>query len=452
MKDILSKQREFFSTNETKTISFRKAMLQKLKASILLHEGEIYAALKQDLNKSETEAYLTEVQMVVSEIDVALKHLSSWQKPKRVATPISHFPAKSRIYREPFGIALVMSPWNYPFQLALAPVAGAISGGNCVVLKTSKNAPAVCNVIKKIIRHAFEEKFVCCVSDEYSYDEVLEQQYDIIFFTGSERVGKIVMEAASRHLTPVLLELGGKSPCIIEKTADLYIAAKRVAWGKFLNSGQTCVAPDYVLIEKSAEKEFVEILLIELERQYKTALENPDYPRIINLHHYNRLNSLIAGHKNKHGGACDDKTMQIEPTLFFDVSFDDEIMQEEIFGPILPIITYENLSDIVKKIKALPKPLALYMFSKDTAMIDAVINSISFGSGCINDTVMQLANHHLPFGGVSQSGMGNYHGKHSFDAFTREKGILFAKNYLDLPLRYPPYTQKKLNLIKKIMK
>lgn len=452
MKEIISAQRSFFISNETKTIAFRKAMLLKLKATILKHEDEIYDALKADLNKSKTESFLTEVQMVLSEIEVSLKQLCSWQKPKRAKTPFFQFPSKSKIYREPFGVALIMSPWNYPFQLSLAPLVGAIAGGNCAILKTSKSSQATSEIVKKIIDEAFEKHYIFALSDQYSYDEILAEKYDIIFFTGSERVGKIVMEAASRHLTPVLLELGGKSPCIVEKTADPYIAAKRIVWGKFLNSGQTCVAPDYVLVDKTLEHELLDIIKLEITRLYGTPLENPDYPKIINRHHFERLKTHILNCNDKYGGLFLDSTMQIEPTLFLNASFNSPIMEEEIFGPILPIITYEKLSEAVTAIKKRPRPLALYMFTKDKALADAVINSVSFGSGCINDTVMQVANHHIPFGGVAQSGMGCYHGEYSFKAFTREKGILISKNYLDIPLRYPPYTKNKSSLLKKLMK
>lgn len=451
MKKIMEKQQQFFNSDGTKDIEFRINMLKKLQSAIMSNKNEIYEALKLDLNKSESEAYLTEIQIVLSEIKVAIKNIRKWYKPNRVKTPISHFPSSSYVYSEPYGSVLILSPWNYPFQLALAPLVGAIAAGNCAVLKVSKSSVNVSHVIDKIISETFDEKYIYCTGDRYSYDEILDQKYDFIFFTGSENVGKIVMEAASKNVTPLVLELGGKSPCIVDKDANIDLAAKRIVWGKYLNSGQTCVAPDYVMIDESIKSEFLKEAKKYILLMYNDAIKNEDYPKIINKHHYERLCTLISNETNKIGGNSDEGKLKIEPTIFDKAKFDDEIMKEEIFGPILPIISYSNLDEAIKKIKSRPKPLALYMFSDNKKVVDKVLNSVPFGGGCVNDVIMHLANHHLPFGGVGSSGMGSYHGKYSFEVFSNQKGIIKNKNYFDVTLRYPPYNEKKLKTIKKIM-
>ncbi|WP_077534678.1 aldehyde dehydrogenase [Massiliimalia massiliensis] len=452
MKDLMDRQNTFFRENRTKPEKFRREALSRLLRAVEERENEIYAALFEDLHKSEYEAYLTEIQMVKQEIKTSLKHLHRWMKPKRVGTPITHFPSSSRIYREPFGSVLILSPWNYPFQLCMVPLVGAIAGGNCAVVKPSRSSPHVAEVIHKIISEAFSEEYIACVSESISYDELLGQRYDLIFFTGSERVGKIVMEAASRHVTPVVLELGGKSPCIVDRTAPLDLAAKRIAWGKFLNAGQTCVAPDYVLVDRTVEKAFLEKLKEQIKALYGEALENPDYPKIINQHHFKRLSDYIDTCTDCWGGKTNPNSRQIEPTIFFRASFDDPIMQEEIFGPILPVIAYRDRNEMIDTVKRRPKPLALYLFSTDKLFTEQVMSEISFGGGCINDTVMHLANHHLPFGGVGGSGMGGYHGGYSFETFTHAKGILVGKPYLDLPFRYPPYREDQLRWVKRLTK
>lgn len=452
MKEILEKQREFFRSNQTKNVEFRKEALRRLLASILKNEPLIYEALKQDLGKSEMESYMTEVQMVTGEIKNALRHLSKWQRPKRVATPISHFPASSYIYREPYGVVLVLSPWNYPFQLAMAPLVGAVAAGNCVMMKASRSSKEVSAIMKKIVEEAFDERHVFCMEADTDYNEILDQKYDFIFFTGSERVGKKVMSAASRYVTPVVLELGGKSPCIVEKSADIRLAAKRLAWGKYLNAGQTCVAPDYVVIDETIKDEFIHQLKFFINEMYGDALTNPDYPKIINDHHYERLMHLIVEEKDKIGGRGDEAVRKIEPTVFLESGFQDEIMKEEIFGPILPIITYKKLKDVLDIIKRRPHPLAFYMFSNNKKLVEKVLNYCEFGGGCINDVVMHLANHHLPFGGLESSGMGSYHGIQSFRTFSHAKSVLKNKVYMDIDLRYPPYTKRKLDLVRKLTK
>lgn len=447
----LEKQREFFRTGQTKKTAFRKQQLMKLYHVIKENETNLESALYDDLHKCETESFLTEIQVVTNEIKIAFKNLEHWQKPKKTGTTLAHFPATSRIYHDPYGVVLILAPWNYPVHLALAPLVGAIAGGNCCMLKLSKNTPKTAEVIRKIISETFPEKYIYCYEQGASYDEILLQKYDFIFFTGSEKIGKVVMEAASKYVTPLVLELGGKSPCIIEKTADLKLAAKRLAWGKYLNAGQTCVAPDYVLIDESIKLQFIAELELQIQILYQDALHNPNYTHIVNEHHFQRLTSFIADEKCIKGGRSDAISRCIEPTIFLNASFDDPIMQEEIFGPILPIISYQKLDDIIYEIQKKPSPLALYLFTKDMEIKGKVFGSISFGGGCLNDVVMHLVNHKIPFGGVGNSGIGNYHGHFSFETFTRKKGIVEDSGRINLNLRYPPYSKKKLNLLRKLL-
>jgi aldehyde dehydrogenase (NAD+) len=451
MKQILERQKDFFNSGKTKNISFRIAMLRKLGQAIKEREIILFRALKQDLNKSEYEAYLSELQMVYSEIDTAIRHLKTWSKPRRVKTPITHFPASSWVYYEPYGTVLILAPWNYPFQLGLVPLVGAIAAGNCVVIKPSRSSPAVSKAIRDMIGEIWNSRYVYCIEPDVPYDTVLNQRYDMIFFTGSERVGKIVMEAASHHLTPVVLELGGKSPCIVDRTADLQLAARRIAWGKFLNAGQTCVAPDYLLIDHSVEERFLECFRQTVKRMYGNALENPDYPKIINQTHFDRLVRYIDATDSKYGGTYDRESQKIAPTLFYHSGWDSDIMKEEIFGPILPVISYRKLEDALKMIQSRPKPLACYLFSEDRRTVKTVLSRCTFGGGCINDVVMHLANHYLPFGGIGNSGMGNYHGKYSFETFSHHKGVLWSGTKMDLPFRYPPYQLERLKTLRKMM-
>ncbi len=452
MKELVSLQREFFLTNVTKDIQFRKEQLTKLEHAIIQNQDKIYSALKEDLNKSEYESYLTEVSIVLNEIHYAKKNLKRWMKPHKVKTPITHFPAKSYTLLEPYGVALVLSPWNYPFQLALAPVVGAMAAGNCIVIKSSKNSAKTTAIITEIINQTFEPKYAHCVNNKHSYDEILKEKYDYIFFTGSERVGKIVMHAASEHVTPLSLELGGKSPCFVDKNADIELAAKRIIWGKLLNAGQTCVAPDYVLVDCEVKQQLVQQMVKQISGMYGKPLENENYPKIISKDHFERLQGLIERETNKIGGKGDDKTLKIEPAIFTEASFESEIMKDEIFGPIIPILSYDNIDKVIHKVKERSKPLACYIFSQDETYIQKLLKEVSFGGGCVNDTVMHLANHNLPFGGVGSSGMGNYHGEYSIHTFSHEKSVLKNKNIFDIPLRYSPYTDKNLKLIKKVMK
>lgn len=451
MEEIVKRQRKFYNTDKTKSVPFRKKQLMKLAAAIENNETEIYRALKQDLNKSAYEAYLTEIGIVLTEIKTAVRKLGKWAGPKRKSTPITHFPAKSYTVREPYGVVLILAPWNYPLQLSLAPLAGAIAAGNCVILKTSRSSPATGALLHKLLGELFPPEYVCCVEDTAAYEAILSQRYDYIFFTGSERVGKIVMKAASEHLTPVSLELGGKSPCIVDKSADVDLAAKRILWGKLLNAGQTCVAPDYVLIHQDLKKPFLAGLDKYMRKMAARPLTDDNYPKIITQKHFERLKGLIDREEHKTGGGYDAASRKIAPAVFTDAGFDSEIMKEEIFGPVLPVIAYRDLDSAIQRIREHPKPLACYIFARDRKAVERIINEVSFGGGCINDTVMHLANHNLPFGGVGSSGMGQYHGSYSFFTFSHEKGILESSSKIDIPFRYPPYRAGMLPLIKKIM-
>ncbi len=453
MEMLVETQRDFFNTNQTKSLSFRKQQLIKLQKSLEKYEEELYRAVYKDLSKSKTETYMAEVSIVYTEIKYAIKHLSQWSKPQKVRGSMASFPAKNRIYKEPFGVVLILSPWNYPIQLALAPLVGAIAAGNCAVLKTSSSSAETSKVLMKMINETFESQYVYCAPADMDYDEIVGQVYDYIFFTGSPRVGKIIMKAASEHLTPLSLELGGKSPCLITKDADLQVAAKRIVWGKFLNAGQTCITIDYLLVEESVKEAFVEALKHAIELLYHDALSQYDYPKIITQHHYERLMDYINDEKDKqghslYGGKGDPKHLKIEPTLFEHAAYEDPIMEEEIFGPILPIITYQDLNQAIADIKKRPKPLACYIFTKDKQKANKLIHEVSFGGGCVNDVLMHVANHHLPFGGVGNSGMGAYHGKYSFDTFSREKAVVKNTTLIDIPLRYPPYDDKSFKWLK----
>lgn len=450
IESLVSAQRNYFHTNITKDTAFRHDALKNLLNAIRENETAIYDALQKDLGKSEQEAYITEVGLVISSIQYTLHHLNEWAKPKRCRTPLTHFPSRSYIYKEPYGVVLIMSPWNYPFYLTLSPLIGAIAAGNCAVIKTSRSSPNTSAVIQNIINSTFSSSYVYAINTDEDYNAILSCHYDYIFFTGSERVGRIVMRYASENLTPVTLELGGKSPCIIDTNADLKLAAKKIAWGKILNAGQTCVAPDYVVIPREKKEEFISLLQKYFSQFLASPLDNEDYPHIINLHHFIRLKTLINNASSVIGGKTDDQKYIIGPAIFTEASFDDDIMKNEIFGPILPIIAYDDLEEVLATIAHRPKPLACYIFSKNNKFQKKVISTLSFGGGCINDTIMHIANEHLPFGGVGSSGMGSYHGKYSFDTFTHKKSILVS-GFLDLPFRYPPYTKQKKEIIHQIL-
>ena len=451
--DVLKSQREFFNTGKTKNVKFRLEHLRKLKKAILLNKEEIKKALKLDLNKSESESYMTEIGMTLSELSYDIRHVKSWCKNKRVGTPLAHFPSRSFISKEPYGVTLILSPWNYPFMLLIEPLIGAIAAGNCAVLKPSEFAPNTANVIEKIIKECFEEDYVTVIQGDKDVSQgLIEKKFDYIFYTGGTKVGKIVMQEASKNLVPVTLELGGKSPCIIDSKYNIHLAAKRLLFGKLLNAGQTCIAPDYVLVNENVKEELIE----ELKKVLKEFLgENPikneDYPKIVNERHFERLSNLIEGEKILVGGKTDKKLLKIEPTILDNPKIDSKVMSEEIFGPILPIITYKTIEDAIAYVKEFEKPLALYMFTNDKKIQNKIMNEISFGGGCINDTIIHIANSNMGFGGVGYSGIGNYHGKRSFDTFSHERSI--TKKYsLDLPMRYMPYNNFKDKLISMFLK
>jgi aldehyde dehydrogenase (NAD+) len=449
----MERQREFFAQNKTKDLLFRLENLKRLEICIKNHEEDILAALKKDLNKAPFEAYATEVGIVLEELRFVRKHLADWAVPKKVRTPITNFLSYSRIYSEPYGVVLIMSPWNYPFMLTIAPLIGAIAAGNCVVVKPSNYSPNTSEIIDRILSEVFKKDYVTVVQGGREANQsLLEQKFDYIFFTGSVAVGKLVMEAAARYITPITLELGGKSPCIVDETADLDLAAKRIVWGKFINAGQTCVAPDYLVVHYSIKERLLQKIKEYIVTFYGVnASENVDFPKIVNEKHLQRLVDLMEGEHIVIGGETSWDTNQIAPTVLDHITWDSPIMAEEIFGPILPVLEYKDLNEVVTRINGRPKPLALYYFTNRKENERKVIQSISYGGGCINDTIMHLASSYLPFGGVGESGMGGYHGKASFDTFSHKKSILKKSNLFDVGLRYPPY-KDNLELLKKIMK
>ena len=452
---VLEKQRNYFNSGATRDLDFRIDKLSTLKRSIVKNEKQILEALWVDLHKSEFEAYATEIGIILDEINFAIKHLKSWSKTKKVRTPLTNFLSSSYIYSEPYGVSLIISPWNYPFQLLISPLIGSIAAGNCAMLKPSENSPSTTEVIIKVIEECFTEEFVCVVEPfggKESSEALLKEEFDYIFFTGSVPVGKIVMEAASKHLTPVTLELGGKSPCIVDKDADVKLAAKRIAWGKFLNAGQTCVAPDYILVHQSVKVDLLTGIIGYIKEFFG---ENPansnDFPRIINERQFDRLLGLLDRGNIVTGGEYSKIEKYIAPTIIDNVSWNDPIMLDEIFGPVLPILEFENLEEVIKMVNSRPKPLALYYFSTNKKNQERIIEMISYGGGCINDTIMHVASPYLPFGGVGSSGMTAYHGKGSYDVFSHKKSVIKKSNLIDVKIRYAPYNDK-IKLLKKLMK
>lgn len=454
IRSVTELQRRYFESGLTVDLSGRLEALDKLQGAILKYEDEIHAALHQDLGKSVSESYMCETGMTLSELRYVRKHLRDWVKSRRVRTPMSQFHAKSFTVQEPYGVVLIMSPWNYPFMLCMEPLIGAIAAGNCCVLKPSAYSPATSQVIRKIISETFETQYITVVEGGRKENTaLLEQHFDYIFFTGGVNVGKQVMEKAARHLTPVTLELGGKSPCVVDKTADLPLAARRLAFGKYLNLGQTCVAPDYLLIDREIKDTFLELLQREITEQFGSRpLENPDYGKIINEKHFRRLQGLIDPAKVVIGGEMNEQTLQIAPTVLDHVTEADPVMGEEIFGPVLPVLTYRSVEEAVRMIRRRPHPLALYLFTNDAQTEDYFLRFVPFGGGCINDTIIHLATSRMGFGGVGQSGMGSYHGKKSFETFSHEKSIVKKYNWIDLPVRYQPYTRKKQNMLRFFLK
>lgn len=434
-------------------IKSRKESLKKLLHIITQNEQAIILALYNDFKKPAFEAVLTETNYVISDLKETIKNIDSWAKPKKVMASFLNFPSSDYIYSEPFGNVLILSPWNYPFQLALCPLIAAVAAGNKVTLKPSELTPNTSNIIAKIISETFAVKDVVVITGDATVAaNLLSKRWDYIFFTGSVAVGKIVAKAAAENLTPVTLELGGKSPCIVDETANLELSAKRIVWGKIINAGQTCVAPDYILVHHKIKAIFVKLLIEEIEKALGTnPEESPDFARIINLKNWQRQLSLLENQKILFGGQSNRDSLYLAPTLLDEPKMDSLVMTEEIFGPILPILSYESKADIDKIISSFEKPLSLYLFSQNKLFIDEVLQKYSFGGGCINDTVIHLANNRLPFGGVGNSGMGAYHGKLSFDIFSHKKAIVKRGTWLDIPIRYAPY-KNKLKTIQKVLK
>lgn len=449
MQAIIDKQREYFKSGKMRNVKERVNSLKRLYKNIKLMMPEIAESLKQDLNKCEMESYMSEIGMVLSETRHMINHCKGYAKPKRVATPIVHFHSKS--YKLPcaYGCVLVLSPWNYPFLLSIDPIVDAVAAGNSVILKSSQSSPNVTRVMAKLIEKTFERGHVDVVLGGHEdCDYLLDQEFDYIFFTGSTRVGKMVMQKASEHFTPVTLELGGKSPCIVDKDANIELSAKRIVWGKFLNCGQTCVAPDYIYCHESIKDQLIKEIERQIVLQYSTdPLRNDDYPKMINERRFDAVVSLIDKDKVLFGGKIDKTKLKIEPTLV-NATFDDAIMQEEIFGPVLPFVTFKDIDELIHKINSMNTPLALYIFSNNKKVQDQVLSECHFGGGCVNDTVIHLASSNLGFGGLKQSGIGAYHGLTGFDTFTHYKSIVDKKNWIDLPLRYQPVSKFKYWLIR----
>ena len=449
--DILQQQKTFFNSHATKDLDFRKAQLQKLKKVVKSNEKLLYDAIYQDFGKSEFETFGTEISFIYKDIDYYLKNLKSFAKPKNVLTNIVNQMGSSKIVFEPLGNCLVIGAWNYPYQLTLTPVIAAIAAGNTCMIKPSELPENTMKAMAKLINENFDAQFLYVV--EGGVEEttaILKLRFDKIFFTGSPRVGKIVYKAAAEHLTPVTLELGGKSPAFVTEKADLQIAAKRIVWGKFINAGQTCVAPDYLYVAENIKAKFLKVLIEEIKKRNYT--DNVDhYCKIINERNFDRLEKMIDREKVVYGGETNREKRYISPTVLDHVTWEDAVMQEEIFGPILPILTYKNLETAMQTVVEGEKPLSAYLFSNDAKEQELFTEKLSFGGGCINDTLMHLSNDRLPFGGVGNSGIGHYHGKFGFIAFSHQKAILKKSNYLEPELKYPPYSDAKLNILKKLL-
>lgn len=453
MKETIKQQRAYFETGATWPLQARKDALKRLRDCIKAHEADISKALHEDLGKSETEVYMTEIGMLYDDINYTLKKLHSWMRPHRRTTPLAISPAKSRLLYCPYGVALIIAPWNYPLLLSLSPLVGAIAAGNCCVVKPSELAPASAKVITTILNEAFSRQLVAVFNGGIETSQaLLEERFDYIFYTGNTQVGRIIMEKASRHLTPVTLELGGKSPVVVTRSAHLRLTARRIAFGKLLNLGQTCVAPDYILVEQPVHDELITLLKEEIVKMYgDTPLQNEAYGKMINRRHFERVCRLINPGKVVFGGETEGNTLRIAPTIMDGVDTDDAVMKEEIFGPILPIITVENTEQAFRFIQERPHPLALYLFSEDKREEKRFMEQLQFGGGCVNDVIVHLSNHNIPFGGIGESGMGQYHGKPSFETFSHAKAIVKSSTWIDIPVRYQPYTSWKNKLLHKFM-
>ncbi len=448
ISQLLQRQRDFFTTGQTRPIEFRITQLRKLQATVIAQQDQIIAAVQQDLGRAPYEAYF-ELNML-EEIKTALKQLKKWVKPQRVATAVTVFPASAWVQPQPLGVILIISPWNYPFQSALSPLVGAIAAGNCAIIKPSEHAPHTSAIMANLIAEIFDPSYIAVIEGDVTVGQkLLNEKFDHIFFTGSTTVGRLVMQAAAQYLTPVTLELGGKSPCIVDRSVPIELAAKRIAWGKFINAGQTCVAPDYLLVDRAIKDQFVAALLKAIKELYgNDPAQSPDYARVVNRFHLDRLTALLSDQKILVGGQSDPSDRYLAPTVVEDVSWDNSLMAAEIFGPILPILTYDSLDEVIAEINDRPKPLALYIFATDRAIQNKIVASTSSGGVVINEVIMQANLPSLPFGGVGASGMGKYHGRASFDTFSHTRSYLKRSTLIDIDVRSAPYTAAKLKLIK----
>ena len=451
---IVQRQRKFFESGATLPVAYRIDALKKLRNALMDNEDAIARALQEDLGKSSTEGFMCETGLVISEISYLLRHIRSFAKEQTVPTPIVQFHSRSYKKPSPYGVSLIMSPWNYPLLLTLDPLADALAAGNTAVIKPSAYSPATSALLKELIEGIFPAEYVTVVTGGRAENTcLLEQKFDYIFFTGSKAVGKTVLEKAAAHLTPVTLELGGKSPCIVHRSANLKLAAKRIVFGKYLNCGQTCVAPDYILCDRAVKDQFLECLKAEIRAQYGQDFRtNPTYGKIVSRKHFDRIVNLIDQQKVLAGGGYDADALKIEPTVLAPITWEDKVMQEEIFGPVLPILTFDSIDEVIKTVGSHDKPLALYIFAQDKAVINEVTSRCSYGGGCVNDTIIHLATSAMGFGGVGESGMGSYHGKTGFDAFTHYKSIVDKKTWLDLPMRYQPYKRLYDKMIRLFLK
>lgn len=454
IKDILQQQNHFFSSGKTIPAEFRLKQLESLKEAMIRHEADLAAALKEDLGKSRMESYMCEIGLTLSELTWMQKHLRSLMRSKRVSTPAAQFAAKSFRSPSPYGTVLIMSPWNYPVLLTLDPLIDAIAAGNTAVVKPSAYAPCTFDVMKTMIEECFPAHYVAVVDGGRAENQaLLQQRFDMIFFTGGKTVGREVLRHAAEYLTPVTLELGGKSPCIVDSTAKIRLAAKRIVFGKYLNCGQTCVAPDYILCDKRIRDELITAILAEIEKQFgKEPLKNPNYGKLINEKHFERILGLINGEKLVYGGQSEPESLRIAPTVLNNITWDDAVMGEEIFGPLLPILTFDTLNEALDTVESHPHPLALYFFSEDKAAQKKVLDTCRFGGGCINDTIIHLATSDMPFGGVGESGMGSYHGRVGFETFSHYRSIVDKKTWMDLPIRYQKYTGLKEKMMRMFLK
>mgnify|MGYP000524151646 FL=1 len=454
IKDILQQQNHFFSSGKTIQAEFRLKQLESLKEAMIRHEADLAAALKADLGKSRMESYMCEIGLTLSELTWMQKHLRGLMQEKRVPTPLSQFAAISFRSPSPYGTVLIMSPWNYPVLLTLDPLIDAIAAGNTAVVKPSAYAPCTFDVMKTMIEECFPAHYVAVVDGGRAENQaLLQQRFDMIFFTGGKTVGREVLRHAAEYLTPVTLELGGKSPCIVDSTAKIRLAAKRIVFGKYLNCGQTCVAPDYILCDKRIRDELITAILAEIEKQFgKEPLKNPNYGKIINEKHFERILGLINGEKLVYGGQSEPESLRIAPTVLNNITWDDAVMGEEIFGPLLPILTFDTLNEALDTVESHPHPLALYFFSEDKAAQKKVLDTCRFGGGCINDTIIHLATSDMPFGGVGESGMGSYHGRVGFETFSHYRSIVDKKTWMDLPIRYQKYTGLKEKMMRMFLK